>query len=178
MKNPSFIIGKKQIILACLTLILGIAIYVNYALSTTPSELKATSVLNGVGSNYGDAAYVNAEGTSDYFAQARIDKMTARGEAVDTLKSIFNGGDLTEQDKSVVSENAVALSKLVESETQIEGLIKAAGFQDCVVYLDGTSANIVVKCDGFLPSQAAQIKDILLSQVSVPNENIRILDVK
>jgi len=104
--------------------------------------------------------------------------MSARDEAVETLQTIFNGGDMTESEKAVVAENAVALSKLVESETQVENLIKAAGFADSVVYLDGTSANIVVKCDGFLPSQAAQIKEILLSKVSVQNENIRILDVK
>ncbi len=180
MKRPSFIFGKKQIILASLTLILGIAIYVNYVLAKTPNELKATSVLNGVGGNYGDVAYVNgnSNGSSDYFAQARIDKMSARDEAVQTLQSIFNGGDLSEQDKAVVTQNAVALSKLVETENKVEGLIKAAGFADCVVYLDGTKANIVVKSDGLLPSQAAQIKDILLSQISVENENIRILDVK
>jgi len=174
----SFIVGKKQIILACLTLILGIAIYVNYVLAATPSELKATSVLSGAGINYGDAAYVNGEETSDYFAQARIDKMSSREEAVQTLQTIFNGGDMTEQDKAVVAEKAAALSQLVDSENQIEGLIKAAGFEDCVVYLDGTTANIVVKCENFLPSQAAQIKDILLSKVSLENENIRILDVK
>lgn len=33
MKKPSLILGKKQIILSCLTLMLAIAVYVNYALS-------------------------------------------------------------------------------------------------------------------------------------------------
>ena len=33
MKKPNIIIGKKQIILACLTMMLGIAVYVNYVLS-------------------------------------------------------------------------------------------------------------------------------------------------
>ena len=33
MKKPSFIIGKKQVILSCLTLMLAVAVYVNYALS-------------------------------------------------------------------------------------------------------------------------------------------------
>ena len=92
----SVIFGKKQIILACLTLILGIAIYVNYVLSSAPSELKATGVLNGIGINYGDAAYVNGEETSDYFAQARIEKTSARDQAVQTLQAIYGGGDMTE----------------------------------------------------------------------------------
>ena len=38
MKKPSLIIGKKQIIMTCLTLMLGIAVYINYV--TTPVSLK------------------------------------------------------------------------------------------------------------------------------------------
>ena len=30
MKKPSIIIGKKQIIMTCLTLLLAIAVYINY----------------------------------------------------------------------------------------------------------------------------------------------------
>lgn len=178
MNRPNFGIGKKQIILACLTLMLGIAIYFNYALSKPPTELKATDVYTGTGLNYGDVAYVNADTQDDYFAQARIDKMTSRDEAIETLQTIFNGGDLTDTDKAVVAENAVKLSELVESETKVENLIKAAGFEDCVVYLDGESANIVVKSEGLLASQVVQIKDILLNEVQVDNEKIRILESK
>ena len=35
----------------------------------------------------------------------------------------------------------------MESESKVETLVKAAGFEDCVVYLDGDNANIVVKTD-------------------------------
>ncbi len=178
MNKPNFKIGKKQIILACLTLMLCIAIYVNYTLSKPSADLKPTGVYKGASLNYGDAAYVNSDKKSDYFAQARIDKMTSRDKAIETLNSVFNGGDLTDENKAVVAQKAEKLSKLVESETKIENLIKAAGYEDCVVYLDGESANIVVKSDGLLASQVAQIKDILLSEVSVNNEKIRILESK
>lgn len=177
MKKPNLIIGKKQIILASLTLILGIAIYVNYVLSQQGNELKATGVLNGVGANYGDVQYVDGDETG-YFAQARIDKMTARDEAVETLQIILSGGDTTADEQAMATKDAVALSQLIESEGVVENLIKAAGFADCVVYLDGTSANIVVKSEGLIASEAAQIKDILLNEVSVAKENIRIYDVK
>ena len=33
MKKPSIIIGKKQIIMTCLTLMLAVAVYINYAAS-------------------------------------------------------------------------------------------------------------------------------------------------
>ena len=61
----------------------------------------------------------------------------------------------------------------------MENLIRAAGFTDCVVYLDGENANVVVQTDsGLIQTEAAQIKDILLSEVTVPAEKIRIFDVE
>ena len=105
--------------------------------------------------------------------------MNSRDEAVETLKNIMNGGDSTEEEKKVAEEEASAMTGLMESESKVETLVKAAGFEDCVVYLDGDNA-IVVKTDsdGLVASEAAQIKDILLSEVSVANENIRIYDVE
>lgn len=177
MKKPTMIIGKKQIILAGMTLILGLAVYINYAVSTSDGKIKATDVVKSQSVNYGDAQLVSTDSTSDYFAQARIDRMTSRDEAVETLKTIMDGGDTTEEEQSVASEDAATISGLIEAESTVENLIKAAGFEDCVVYLDGENANIVVKSDGLLDSEAAQIKDILLAQVDVANENIRIFDV-
>lgn len=176
MKKPNMIIGKKQIILASLTLILGIAIYVNYAMSKTGDGLKSTGKVDGVSVNYGQSQLVNTD-TDNYFAQARIDRMNSRDESIETLKVIMTGGDTTDEEQSVATEKAASLSALIESESTIESLIKAAGYSDCVVYLDGESASIVVKSDGLAASQAAQIKDILLSEVTVANENIRIFDV-
>lgn len=179
LKKPTLIIGKRQIILAGMTLVLGIAIYVNYAFASTGKDIKATEKVNNQTVNYGEAKLVNADETEDYFAKARMDRMTARDNAEETLKNIIGGGDSTEEEKSVASKDAAAMTSLMESESKIESLIKAAGFKDCVVYLDGENANIVVKtdADGLVASEAAQIKDILLSEVNIANENIRIFDV-
>ena len=45
MKKPTMIIGKKQIILAGMTLILGLAVYINYAVSTSDGKIKANKKL-------------------------------------------------------------------------------------------------------------------------------------
>lgn len=178
MRKPNLIIGRKHIMLASLTLILGIAIYMNYAFSSSRED--DIPVDNIDASNYGDAAFVNAEGEagSDYFAQARLARMISRDEAAETLSSILNGGDITEEEVAVYTNDAVTLSQLGDSEGKIETLIKAQGFEDCVVYLSGQTANIVVKSDGLEAAEAAQIKDILLSEVTLPTENIRIYEVQ
>jgi len=178
MKKPTLIIGKKHIILACLTLVLGVAVYVNYVFAQTDIRLEPTLTDADEVANYGEAEYVSTDETDSYFAQARIERTKKRDEANVALQTMLGGGDLTEEEILAMKQDAIEASKLVESESVIENLIKAQGFSDCVVYLDGESANIVVKSDGLVPSEAAQIKNILLGEVSVPTENITIFEVK
>lgn len=104
--------------------------------------------------------------------------MTNRDEAVQTLQTIMGGGDITEDEMVTNALQAVEVSKLIESEGNIESLVKAQGIEDCVVYLDGESAKVVVKSAGLDKAQAAAIKDIILGEVTIPAENIRIFEVK
>lgn len=204
MKKPSVIIGKRQIILSCLTAMLAVAVYINYSLSGT-ERLTPVSELNSV-SHYGDTEFVSAEPeeqpanaepeqqpvdaapeeavnaevdpAADYFAQARLEKTTNRDEAVQTLQMIMGGGDLTNDEAVTTALDAVALSGLIESEGNIESLIRSQGFEDCVVYLDGSSAKVVVRTNGLDASDAALIKEIVLGEAAISSENIRIFEVK
>ena len=165
MKKPSLILGKKQIILSCLTLMLAIAVYVNYALSD--HDLTTAEKTPSEGVTYGDTAFVNAEAegekktdapeesdaaaatetaaeaesvvlpdpatadnAADYFAQARLERTASRDETVTTLQSILGGGDQTEDELVTDAIAAVETSKLIESESTIESLIKSMGYQD------------------------------------------------
>lgn len=189
MKKPTMIIGRKQIVLSGLTLVLGAAVYLNYVLAggngLMPADLTAdTSGVNAAVNpddlaNYGTAEMVNATPVqqADYFAQARLDKQTSRDHAVQTLQSIIGGGDLSNDEMVTNAIDAVSISKQVKSESVIESLILSQGFRDCVVYLDGDSAKVVVESDGLDASQAAAIKEIILAESDVPAEGIRIFEV-
>ena len=214
MKKPTLIIGKKQVILSCLTLMLAVAVYVNYSMSKDDRNL--TTAESGV-HTYGETEFVNAKAAKatevatdaaqeettavqenapasfqpdteagaaameqlnadDYFAQARLERISSRDEAVATLQSIMGGGDRTEDELVTDAIAAVETSKLIESE--IESLIKSQGYADCIVYLDGDSAKVVVKTEGLDSAQAAAIKEAILGEVTLPAENIRIFEVK
>ena len=183
MKKPTIIIGKKQIIMTCLTLMLGVAVYINYATAPAMSDKKDSALSASEDSSvarYGETEFVNAdaEAAKDYFAQARLDKMNNRDEAVQTLQTVMGGGDLTKDEMVVNALDAVQVSKLIESEGKIESLVRAQGFADCVAYLDGETAKVVVKTEGLDKAQAASIKEIILGETEVPAENIRIFEVK
>ncbi len=190
MKKPAVIIGKKQLILSALTLVLGAAVYLNYVLAggtgLMPSKTSSGALTDEEPAaaaaddlaEYGTAEMVSATPTgADYFAQARLDKQSSRDRAVQTLQSIIGGGDLSNDEMVTNAIDAVNMSKMIESENVIESLILSQGYSDCVVYLDGETAKVVVESSGLDASQAAAIKDIILTEADVPAEGIRIFEV-
>lgn len=171
----NMIIRKKQIILASLVMILGIAIYLNWQFSDSGNMLSVSNQLKAA-KNYGEAQLVN--NLSDYFAQAAINRKKAHDEAAEKIKALLSDNTLNQKEKSEITTKALSLAKIVDTEGKIENLIKAKGFSECLVYFDDQKANVIVKTEGLVPSQVAQIKDIIVSQGNIKPENISIVEVK
>ncbi len=180
MKRLNLIIGKKQIVIASLTVLLGAAVAVNFAVSGGKKNVSEKSAPVAGSANYGDTSYVSntATGSDAYFAQARLDKQQSRDEAAQVLAAMYQGGDMTPDELSTVSANAKNLSDLIESEGRIETLLKAQGFSDALCYLSDNGANIIVKTEGLDAVGAAKIKSTLLSEVEVASDSITIVEVK
>ncbi len=184
MKRLNLIIGKKQLAIAGLTVLLGAAVAVNFAVESNAEKLLDQPAAEVSGTNYGEAALVSdvTEGaevssTDAYFAQARLDKQSSRDEAAEVLASMYQGGDLTTDELGLVADDALKLASLMESENTIESMLKAQGFEDALCYLSDNSANIIVKTDELDAVQAAKIKSTLLSEYEVSSDGITIVEV-
>ena len=181
MKRLNVIIGKKQIVIASLTVLLGAAVAVNFAIgSGKKPAVKPDTQVSATGGNYGDTSFVSntlSDGEA-YFAKARLDKQQSRDEATQVLAAMYNGGDMTLDELSTVSANAQNLSAMIESEGRIETLLKAQGFSDALCYLSDSGANIIVKTEGLDAVGAAKIKATLLSEVDIASDSITIVEVK
>ncbi len=193
-RRINLIIGKKQLILAGLTVLLGVAVYVNYLYSSPKVETENTETAKtsetAETANYGDVTFVSSDVSGDtavevsatdsdaYFAQARLDKRQSRDEAVEMLQSFYFGGDSTDDELAVIAQNVVEVGNYIETETKVENLLKAQGFAEALCYLSDGSANVIVKTQGLDTAQAAQIKSTLLGEIAVPVENITIVEIK
>ncbi len=176
------IFGKKQIILASLVLILGIAVYLNWQFAKTGEDFAVTGKVD-TAKNYGDAQLVdNQSGATasgdDYFTKTRLERTKSRDETTATLTKMLKDSKLSTEEKTAATQKAMDLAKQVDSEKKMEDLVKAKGFKDCLVYINEDKVDVVVKTEGLVPSEAAQIKDIVLSESKVAAENIRITEVK
>lgn len=186
-RRLNLIIGKRQIILAGLTVLLGAALYINYLNSSSQDIKTADNVQNTEVANYGEVQFVSSEfseekdtvlSSDEYFAKARLDKQQSRDESIEVLQSFYYGGDSTSEELAVIAQDVLSVSGYIETETKVENLLKAQGFAEALCYLSNNSANVIVKTEGLDNSQAAQIKSTLLGEIAIPAENITIVEIK
>ncbi len=190
-RRLNLIIGRKQIAVAGLAVLLGAAVYVNYLYSTpkkvqtaepqsaAETETARYGEIRFVDSKNGDTDVTVASASSDeYFAQARLDKQKSRDESLEVLRSFWYGGDSTSDELEVIAGDVKAVSGYVETESKVENLLKAQGFSDALCYLTGSTANVIVRTEGLDTAQAAQIKSTLLGEIAIPAENITIVEIK
>ncbi len=184
----NMILGKRQIILACLVVALGIAVYLNWNFAQSGEDLQLSGMFSSGEDvqdvkNYGDAQFVvkpQEEGVSasEYFEQARLERTQARDAAMDNLETILKDANLDNSQKENLAKQVALLTKSTETETRIENQIRAKGFNDCMAYMSDDKISVIVQTEGLDKAQAAQIKNILIDETNVLPENISITEVK
>ena len=115
---------------------------------------------------------------TDYFAAVRLSRQQARDSAVNLLQEAVA---YTESSKE--AESAMELEQIVQtalSEAQIESLIIAKGYTDCVAYMSGEGISVAVAApEGGLQQQdVAVIADIVMAQSDYSLDDIRVVEVQ
>ena len=91
---------------------------------------------------------------------------------------MMNDAKATDAIKQEALAKTEAVAAAIEQESKIESLVKAKGFEDCVVFIEDKTCHIVVKAEGLQPQEAAQITDIICAQSQVPATGITIVTSK
>ena len=154
--------GKRTAAIAAGVLIIGGAVALNFI-------LPKVSPANRTGKTDNTDAVKQNE---DFFAASALNRTKARDEAVEALQSVVDiGGD--EKAAKQALADITRISADIEKEANIETLIKAKGFEDCIAVISGESLSIVVKSeDQLLPNEVAQIKEIAYKSADVLPDNV------
>ena len=83
-----------------------------------------------------------------------------------------------EKTRSEAQKTILAVAQNVEHEAAIENIIKAKGYENATVYIDGEKVEIIVKKDGFTEADALKLSDIATDQLGVSPSDIKIVPVK
>nr|DAV55324.1 MAG TPA: SpoIIIAH-like protein [Caudoviricetes sp.] len=143
---------------------------------------KPTKVLgqSELVSTDGDAAEVsaNAEG-KDYFASARLTRQQARDSALSLLKEASENDDVDAETASEAAKSIETLASYTLSEAQIENMVTAKGYEDCVVFMSEDGVSVVVSTgeEGLQTEDIARITDIVKQETGLSAESIKIMEV-
>jgi len=90
-------------------------------------------------------------------------------------QSVVDNASSTATAKEEALAEIQNLAKVMETEANIESLIVAKGFEECVAVISGENASIVVKSDGLIASEISQINEIVFQQAGIKPVNIKII---
>ena len=193
---------KRNAVVAVIVLFVCAAVYLNWSYSQEGNGASA-----GTGKVLGEAALVGGSGadtdalfgnkggasptpsasdgtetqapqtSSGYFASARLNRQQARDSALSLLQQA--AGDEKADQASVDQANQAIQTMAANTlaEAQIENLVTAKGYKDCVAFMNDDSVSVVVATDsGELTGEdVAKITDITKSETGYPAGSIKIM---
>ncbi len=182
-KTVIFKLGKRNLIIACSVVLIGAAVLLNWVLFTGVDkgdgydgyDQPSGSISDNVDQNSsGGNTAVDADAT--YFSATQISRQKARDEALEVLQAVVDNPEAAEAVKTEALAGISAIADEIQKEANIESLITAKGFEQCVAVLNGDSASIIVKADTLQPAQLAQINAIVYEQTGIVPSAVTIIN--
>lgn len=178
---------KKNMVAAAVLVTVCTGIYLNWLYSESQSAADLTEKLDAqkVLSDSllildGSAAPVSGDENTvtNYFAAVRLSRQQARDSAVELLQEAMSYNEGAEN-----SDTSAQLEQIVQTaltEAQIESLIIAKGYADCVAYMaeDGISVAVSTPEGGLKKTDVAVIADIVMSQADLSMNQIHVVEVQ
>ena len=181
--------GKKQLVLASLVLALGAAVYLNWQFAGTnrlpvgdsaseTSQLGAAQLVNNA---YVETVTDDLEPSSsaetasaDVLSQARMDRQNSRDEALELLDSVLNRVESDSAAKQQAVDQASAIAQNILDESNVESLLEAKGYSDCVAYISPEECSVVI-AGTVEEADTLIVQEIVMEQTGLTADKIKII---
>lgn len=173
---------RQNGVLLTMLVLVGTAVFLNWKYTDESVESAGTKILGEStlvsGESEGDAADEEAVYTGgDYFASARLTRQQARDTARELLEEAAAQEGAKESAITDASEGIQVLAAYTLAEAQVENLVTAKGYADCVAFMSDDGISVVVSLpEGELTAaDVAKIMDIAKAESGYPAEKIKIM---
>ncbi len=169
---------------------LGVAQYVNANISSKPdssstssksTESKSPSVSSkqessskNTSSNNTSSVKSNAE---EYFSKVRLEREQTQDELLDLAKEVIDATESSGKSKEEAVKQLNAISNTIQQQSNVENLIKAKGFDDCVAFIQNGECSVVVSGQELKSDLLIAIKDIVMGQTGLSFDKIRVTHI-
>ena len=187
---------KRNAIAAAIVLFVCGAVYLNWSYSQDTEAGKTLGEAALVGSQSdplmedGSTAEKDQESKegetastgegSTYFSTARLNRQQARDSALTLLQEAAAGEDADQTMKDQANDTIQAMADYTVTEAQIENLVVAKGYTDCVAFIGDESVSLAVAAPegGITEADTARIVDIVTEVAGFTASQIKIIEVE
>ena len=177
-------VWKKRAVVGAVLLFVCAAVYMNWryagSLEDTSKVLGESTLVSGENQPGGqtDAAPTQATAAEDdYFATARLSRKQARDNAISMLKDASVDENADQSVLNEASQTLQVLAAYTVAESQIENLVTAKGYADCVAFMGAESISVVVDdADGLDAKDVARIVDIVVQETGYTPDQIKVME--
>lgn len=174
-------IGKRNMIIAASFLMVAVALVMSVMLLGKDdsgfdySQGVGMQPTDNNGTNNGQQEQNGENAADTYFSSVQVNRQRTRDEALEVLQGVVDNEQSTATAKEEALSEINKMAKVMEAEANIETLVVAKGFAECVAVISDEGASVVVKSEELQAAQIAQINEIVYEQAGILPANIKII---
>ena len=180
---------KRNIVMAAVLLFVCAAVYLNWSYNNrlgaadsamVKAEDQAMAAANEQYLETLAKEEQESEQSPAYFASARLTRQQSRDEALSLLETAAAGEGASQETIDSAMKSITTMATWSMQETQIENLLLAKDFDDCVVYLsaDGVTVAVPAPQEGLSAAAVARITDVSTGETDYTAAQLRIIEVR
>ncbi len=183
---------RRNSVVAAVVLFVCVAVYLNWNYQTgdqtdAGKTLGDAALVAGEsndpllsGSTAGEEGQTQGDTTSSgYFANARLNRQQARDSALSLLQEASASAQADQAMKEQTNAAIQTMADFTVTEAQIENLVVAKGYTDCVAFIGEDTVSVVVQVPGgqLTDVDTARITDIVTQTTEFTASQIKIIEV-
>lgn len=174
---------RRNVLIASVLLFVCAAVYLNWSYNNKMGRADEAMV------NAEDAAMQAAQqnetnntlpAVSDYFAEARLTRQTSRDEALALLQTAAGADGASQETIDSAMSAIAAMATWSMQETQVENLLLAKDFADCVVYMSGEGVTVAVPspAEGLSAAAVARVTEAITTSTDYSAAQINVIEIR
>ena len=166
----------KALAVCVAVLLIGAAVFVNYKLFYDPVDAMGYGDGN-MENMFGNSALTGSTASDEnYFTATALNRQQQRDEAIDVLKLVSESDESSADAKAEANAKIAKIATDMQNENNIETLVKAKGFAECVAIISDNSVSVIVSAESLQAAEAAQILAIVYDTTGISPENVSIIN--
>ncbi|MBR4959928.1 MAG: SpoIIIAH-like family protein [Clostridia bacterium] len=170
----------RTIATVCTVVILGGMVILNMVLygkdTDTVTGKLAVDLASDAPMKTAGQTELTADSLQDYFQTMSLNRRQTRDEAREVLLSVAESPAALDDVKEAAMADINKLAADMEKETNIETMILAKGFTQCIAVISEDNCSVIVESDGLDPGEVAQITEIVYEQAGIHPTRLKIVE--